>query len=117
MKTTEINIVSLIRDYLHDQPWQYRIKQVNKDLPSNWSKWIINPSGNYVETETSEPVLISEIDWIEINPIENRRIGKLVADKKIDHSYEIFGLLDDMIVDYLIYNDNIRINPVHRDIQ
>jgi hypothetical protein len=101
--------ICIVRDYFKDKPWQYRLKLVDKDFPSNWSKWIINPSGNYVETETSEPILISEIDWIEINPIESKRIGKLVADKKIDHSSEICRLLDSLIVEYLMDNGMIRI--------
>ncbi|WP_243346979.1 DUF6678 family protein [Parabacteroides sp. FAFU027] len=105
--------IPLIKKYLSGKPWQYRLKLADRDISSNWSKWILNPSGEYIETENSEPVLISEIEWIEINPIENKKIGRLVPDKTINHSSEICQMLDNLNIEYCVDNGIVKI-PTNR---
>ena len=45
---------------------------------------MIKPSDNYFETEKQGPYSTSNIEWIEVNLIEERQQGKLVPVKQID---------------------------------
>lgn len=56
---------------------------------SKWSNWLTFPSDGYGEIQVTGPFLIREVSCIEVNPIEIRKVGRLVPDKKIDHSIEL----------------------------
>lgn len=43
-----------------------RVKLLNDDEPSEWASWLINPVPGYLELEKYGPVLIKEIEWLEI---------------------------------------------------
>lgn len=56
---------------------------------TDWSEWLTFPSNGYGEIIRHGPFLIREVKLIEINPIEVRRLGRLLPDKNVDHSEEL----------------------------
>ncbi len=52
-----------------------------KETISKWSNWLAFPSDGYGEIQVTGPFLIREVSYIEVNPIEIRKIGRLVPDK------------------------------------
>jgi hypothetical protein len=62
-----------------------RAKFKQEETPSKWG-WFLVPVPGYAESSAYGPVPIREIEWVEINPIEQRRIGRLVPPHIIDHT-------------------------------
>ena len=62
-----------------------RAKFKQNDTPSKWG-WFIIPTTGYVESSAYGPVPSREVEWVEIDPIEQRRIGRLVPPHIIDHT-------------------------------
>jgi len=77
-------------------------------LTAPWSQWI-KPSDNYFETEKQGPYSTGNIDWIEVNPIEERQQGKLVPVKQINHTDTIVKWLEELAIPYLIVEAIIRV--------
>jgi hypothetical protein len=88
--------------------WAFRLKVTSGEAPTVWSRFFISPSDSYIETDAG-PVPIRDIEYIDINPIEYRYVGRLVADKPYDHSGEIKMLLDDIGISYSQDDSFIRI--------
>jgi len=76
---------------------------------SKWDTRDIIPTNGYVELPVHGPVLASDILWFEIDPVERRRVGKLVPDKLIDHTGEIRMELDQLNFEFETVDGNIRI--------
>ena len=91
------------------QPYAYRLKIKDEALAAPWSHWIIKPSDNYFETEKQGPYSTSNIEWIEVNPIEERQQEKLVLVKQIDHTDTIVKLLEELAIPYMIVEEIIRV--------
>ena len=91
------------------QPYKYNLKIKNESPSAGWSNWIIKPSDNYLETEMQGPCAVSSIEWIEVNPVEERKDGRLVPAKDIDHTNEIVNLLEDLSIPHMIVEEIIRI--------
>lgn len=62
---------------------------LNNGTITDWSKWLGFPSNSYGEVMGYGPFLIKEVQYIEINPVEKRKLGRLLPEKKIDHSKEL----------------------------
>jgi hypothetical protein len=62
-----------------------RAKFKQDETPSKWG-WFIVPVPGYVESSAYGPVPSREVEWVEIDPIEQRRIGRLVPPHIIDHT-------------------------------
>lgn len=43
-----------------------KLKLLDDDEPTEWSRWLISPTQGYVELEQYGPVSIKDIDWLEI---------------------------------------------------
>jgi hypothetical protein len=80
MKATEV-IDTLTSQFHLDT----RAKFKQADTPSKWG-WFIVPTAGYVESSAYGPVPSREVEWVEIDPIEQRRIGRLVPPLIIDHT-------------------------------
>lgn len=91
------------------QPYTYNLKIKNESPAATWSNWIIKPSDNYFETEMQGPHSLNDIEWIEVNPVEERKDGRLVPVKKIDHTDQIVKLLEDQSFPYLIVEGIIQV--------
>ena len=62
-----------------------RAKFKQDDTPSKWG-WFLVPVPGYVESSAYGPVPTREVEWIELDPIEQRHIGRLVPPQIIDHT-------------------------------
>ena len=71
-----------------------------------WSEWLIVPTVGFVELSSCGPISIKEIEWVEINTIEDKYIGRLVKNAKIDHTLHIKEALDQAELLYT-HNDSI----------
>lgn len=87
----------------------YRLKIKNEPLGNHWSNLLINSSNNYYKTEKQGPYSVDDIEWIEINPVESRKEGRSLAEKKIDHSAEIIKLLEDLTLPVMEVDGIIRV--------
>lgn len=91
------------------QPYTYNLKIINESPAATWSNRIIKPGENYYETEMQGPYAVSNIEWIEVNPVEERKEGRLVPAKMIDHTNEIIKILEDLSIPYMIVGAIIRV--------
>lgn len=91
------------------KPWKYRPKLIDQELAEDWSNWIIIPAEGYVELKSYGPIRLTEIEWIEINPIEIKRIGKLMPERTIDHRNEVTLLLTNLNIDFTVQDRIIRL--------
>jgi len=76
------------------------------------SKWDNNfnlPLEDYIEPMSIGPIKISQLKWLEINPIEIRKIGRLMPEKEINHTKEIIDNLNDNKVDFYFDGSLIKI--------
>jgi hypothetical protein len=78
-------------------------------LTPKWSSWLIQPSNSYVEVELQGPYALHQIEWIDIDPIEKRQVGKLVATAVIDHTEVVLQLLQDSAIHYITIDKLVRI--------
>lgn len=62
-----------------------RTKFKQDDTPSKWG-WFLVPVPGYVESSAYGPVPTREVEWIELDPIEQRHVGRLVPPQIIDHT-------------------------------
>jgi hypothetical protein len=91
------------------QPYTYNLKIKSESLAATRSNWIIKPSENYFETEKQGPYAVNDIEWIEVNPVEERREGRLVPAKLIDHTDAIVKVLKDLSIPHMIVEEIIRV--------
>lgn len=66
---------------------------------SHWNEWISNPSGEYIDFGL-EPILYRAIKQIQINPIEEKEVGKLVPSIFINHTEEVCEFLANLKINY-----------------
>jgi hypothetical protein len=62
-----------------------RAKFKQDDTPSKWG-WFLVPTAGYVESSAYGPVPSREVEWVEIDPIEQQHVGRLVPPLIIDHT-------------------------------
>ncbi|MFB9077954.1 DUF6678 family protein [Flavobacterium procerum] len=106
MKTD--NLLELIKE-LNAQPIKFRLKLRNKDKNLTWEDWIINTTGTYIETGHTGPNTIDKIEYIEINPIEEKDIGKLVPKRMINHTLEIIKIIENRNINFEQCENTIKI--------
>ncbi|MGY2134867.1 DUF6678 family protein [Hymenobacter sp. HD11105] len=70
-----------------------RAKLHHEPAPSAWSSWFLLPVPGYIEASTYGPVPRRDIEWIELNPVEQRYIGRLVPPHILDHTEAILEQL------------------------
>jgi len=63
-----------------------RAKLQEEALPSPWSTWFMLPVPGYIEAACYGPVPRGAIEWIELDPVEQRAIGRLVPPQVLDHT-------------------------------
>lgn len=91
------------------QPYKYNLKIKNESAAVTWSNWIIKPTDNCFETERQGPYAVSNIEWIEVYPIEERKEGRLVPVIEINHTNAVVKLLEDLAIPYMIVEEVIWI--------
>lgn len=71
---------------------------------TNWAKSFFFPVESYIESSASGPYLLDDLDSIEIYPIEEKRVGRLIPPKFLNHSEELAKELDLAGIIYKIVN-------------
>ena len=59
---------SIFIDLLKGKGFCFRIKTKGHEMNGQWSQWLIQPSPSYFETEQDGPVVLRDMEWIEIKP-------------------------------------------------
>lgn len=89
----------LLIEEFREKPWEFRMKLISSDYTSNWSGAIWSPTENYIENHSCLTQL-SDLENIQINPIEDRYIGRLVPNKVYDHTQDVCNILKHHDVEY-----------------
>jgi hypothetical protein len=103
-----VNLFELLKE-LNVLPIKFRLKLKNIDKNLTWEDWIINTTGNYIETGSTGPNIIDNIEYIEINPIEEKEIGKLVPKKIINHNLNIIQSIESKHINFKLCENIIKI--------
>jgi hypothetical protein len=86
-----------------------RTKFRQEHTPSRWG-WFLVPVPGYVESSAYGPLPIREVEWVEIDPIKQQHIGRLVPPKFIDYTVELLQQLAVHGVSAQVIEGRIRIN-------
>jgi hypothetical protein len=78
--------------------------------PSAWATWFLMPVPGYIEASSYGPVPRREIEWIELDPVEQRLIGRLVPLHHIDHTPQLLQHLAAQEVRFQLVRGRIRIS-------
>ncbi len=103
-----LKLFQLLKDLYKNNEIKYRILDINGKVNGSWSNWISNSTGKYLDSGFN-PTLYDEIKVIQIATIENRYIGKLVANKQIDHSEEVCSIISSLNINHQIKNGIIEV--------
>jgi hypothetical protein len=106
---TKTDVIQLLADIFSETNCSFKVKLTNKPLTSNWDKMFIRPEESYVEFGQTGPVRISEVESIEINPIEQIHIGARVPDRYHDHTDLLKNYFQKNLIKYSIDNKTIRV--------
>lgn len=89
---------------------QARIKANFDNEPSKWERTIIYPTVGYIEPIGYGPVSVkNQLEWIEIDPIKQEYIGRLVPERKIDRRLDLINELRQIEVVFSELNGKLRI--------
>ncbi|WP_108802123.1 DUF6678 family protein [Aquimarina sp. Aq107] len=100
-------LLALIGEF-REKPWEFRMKLFSLDYASNWSGGIWSPTNNYIEV-SSCLTAFSDLENIQINPIEDRYIGRLVPNRIYDHTQDVCDILKHHDLEYEIQEKIILI--------
>jgi len=112
MNTSLEKIISLIERYpKHNLDVKFRVqtkadcdeKYQNYIGGSGWKNWLGNPTETYIDFGY-EPTPHRMIKQIQINPIEERNMGRLIPSKVLNHTKEVCELLDEIKIKYEMQN-------------
>ena len=114
-KPYSCNAIDLFVYAIKKYPVTYRLKIKNESVVQDWSHWLTQPSESYIEAAAQGPYAVDAIEWLEINPIETRAEGKLIAAKEIDHTAEIIKILEWLWFPYMITDGIISVYILERE--
>lgn len=85
-----------------------RAKFKQEETPWKWG-WFIVPVPGYVESSAYGPVPSREVEWVEIDPIEQRHIWRLIPPHIIDHTSALLQQLAVQGIPAQVVEGRIRI--------
>jgi hypothetical protein len=100
---------SCAANILNAFPCKIRLKWSKISEPSEWEDWLAIPTSYYLETGTLGPVLMGEVEWVEVNTIEMRRVGKLVKDRRIEHTDVIVQALKEKVITFQQFGQFLKL--------
>ena len=77
--------IDTIHNLLAAHGCQVRLLLRQAAAPSDWSAWVSEPVGGYIEMFTTGPWRTAEVEWLEINPVATTYVGRLVPERRTDH--------------------------------
>ena len=96
-----------LQNLIYQTRCKIRLKVYFEDCVTDWRGGFGLPVDGYIEV--SGPEKISDIDWIELDPIVVTRIVRLVPPKIVDVTNEIVKMLDEGGIHYVLLEGLIRI--------
>lgn len=72
---------------------RYRIKPVHEPDPGEWFRWLIIPVEGYLETGSTGPVPVRDVEWVDVDPVEIVEQGRLIPTRYVDRSDAIVRAL------------------------
>jgi len=106
---TKTESIKFLVDFFKEVNCSFRLRLTNGTQTSRWDTLFIQPAENYVEFGQTGPVRISELEWIEINPIEQVHLGSRIPDKLLDHTERIKTCLNEYAIPYTQLDKTIRV--------
>lgn len=103
------NQFAKLLDDFYSKPWKFRMKLFSRDHPTNWQTtaiWI--PTDHYVENHGSL-TSFSDLEHIEIDPIEDNEVKLSISKRNYDHTKEVFDIIKFHMIDYETNGRIIRI--------
>lgn len=89
-------------------PWTYRIKVIGHERPTQWSNYLVVPKEGFMESYNG-PIAIQDIEYIEINPYEQRFMGRMNQDQHLNHTQNILELLISLDMNYKLIDQYITV--------
>jgi hypothetical protein len=86
-----------------------RAKLKEAAVPSKWGTWFLFPVPNYVEASTYGLVPTREVEWIELDPIVQRHIERLIPPQIMDLTPELLQQLGEHGISAQLVDGRIRI--------
>lgn len=77
--------IAAIHDLVALHGCQVRLLLLHPSAPAEWSAWVSEPASGYIETFTTGPWRIGEVEALEINPVATTYVGRLVPERRTDH--------------------------------
>lgn len=108
--------IDLFMYRIKKQSYSYRLKIKDRASESRWSNWLCHPSATYIEAEAQGTYSITDIEWIDINPIEKSTGGGLIPGKELIHSEEIIKLLEELAFPFMVTERIISVYLVNKKI-
>ncbi|WP_324678810.1 DUF6678 family protein [Hymenobacter sp. GOD-10R] len=106
-KYKSIETLKKVSDLIVKTNCSVRLKVIDNSEPERWGGMVGFPSMNYLEI--NGPVHVGEIEWLDIDPIEVKHIGRLVKPKIIDHQDSLSSSLEEVGLEYVIVDGVFRI--------
>ncbi|UOG75805.1 hypothetical protein MTX78_04215 [Hymenobacter tibetensis] len=103
-----MNRLLAIQKLVYDVCCQIRLKVYNEDYITDWKSGFGLPVEGYIEV--SGPERISDVEWIELDPVVVTRIGRLVPPKVSIILDEIIQVLQQESIDYQVVKGMVRID-------
>ncbi|MCK6612550.1 MAG: hypothetical protein L6Q78_16105 [Bacteroidia bacterium] len=107
---TKTESIQFLVDFFKEVNCSFNVRLTNGKQTSSWDTLFIQPAESYVEFGQTGPVRISELEWIDINPIEQVHLGCRIPDKLIDHTERIITCLDENAIQYTQMDKTIRVH-------
>lgn len=77
--------IDTIHDLVAAHGCQLRLLLRHAPAPAAWSAWVSEPASGYIETFTTGPWRIEEVEGLDINPVATTYVGRLVPERQTDH--------------------------------
>jgi len=77
---------------------------------TKWVEYFNFPEEGYIEIPLTGPIKTTQLKWLEINPIEIKKIGRLIPEKEINHTKEIIDILNEENIIFSFNQSFIKIN-------
>jgi hypothetical protein len=96
-------------DFFKTTKCEIKVKVIGQKESTIWNSWIIRLELNYLEFENLGPLNINQVEWNDINPVEQVYIGRLTSPRQIDKTESIKNYLENKSIPYTLSNNFIRV--------
>jgi hypothetical protein len=84
-RTNERNeALSTVAKAIEKDELRVRVKIADIEVPTSWSRWIISSTPSYAEIDQFGPFRIAELEWLEIECVGSKDLGRLLKPRHFD---------------------------------